>query len=285
MDVTLREGLREDAQVCGKICYEAFKSIAEEHNFPPDFPNAEAGIAAVGMLLEHPGFYGVVAQLDGRVVGSNFMDERSPIAGVGPITVDPAVQNQNIGRRLMQHILDRAAQRRYPGVRLVQAAYHMRSLSLYTKLGYNTRDTLSTMQGAPLNLTIPGYTVRVAKAADAEVCNQLCVRVHGHDRGGEVMDTIRRGSAMVVERGGRITGYTSGIAWFAHSVGETNEDLQALIGAARSFDGPGFLLPSRNAELMRWCLGHGLRVIQQMTLMTIGLYNEPTGAWLPSVLY
>jgi len=28
-----------------------------------------------------------------------------------------------------------------------------------------------------------------------------------------------------------------------------------------------------------------LRVTQTMTLMTIGLYNEPDGAWLPSVLY
>jgi len=25
--------------------------------------------------------------------------------------------------------------------------------------------------------------------------------------------------------------------------------------------------------------------VQQMTLMTIGLYNEPIGAYLPSVLY
>ena len=34
-----------------------------------------------------------------------------------------------------------------------------------------------------------------------------------------------------------------------------------------------------------WCLDHGLRVVQLMTLMTMGLYNEPGGAYLPSVLY
>ena len=65
----------------------------------------------------------------------------------------------------MQHVLDRATDRHFPGVRLVQAAYHARSLSLYTKLGYNTRETLSTMQGDPLNLQIPGYTVRAATTA------------------------------------------------------------------------------------------------------------------------
>jgi hypothetical protein len=57
-----------------------------------------------------------------------------------------------------------------------------------------------------------------------------------------------------------------------------------VIGAVREFEGPGFLLPARNADLYRWCLGCGLRVVQVMTLMTFGLYNEPAGACLPSVL-
>ena len=61
--------------------------------------------------------------------------------------------------------------------------------------------------------------------------------------------------------------------------------LKALIGAASEFAGPGFLLPARNAELYRWSLAHGLKVVQVMTLMTLGLYNEPAGAYLPSVLY
>jgi hypothetical protein len=32
-------------------------------------------------------------------------------------------------------------------------------------------------------------------------------------------------------------------------------------------------------------LNGGLRLVQQSTLMTIGLYNEPKGAWLPSIGY
>ncbi len=94
---------------------------------------------------------------------------------------------------------------------------------------------------------------------------------------------MREGSAHVAEHGGRITGYTTGIAFFAHSVGETNEDLKALIAAASEFAGPGFLLPARNGELYRWSLAHGLKVGQLMTLMTLGLYNEPAGAYLPSI--
>jgi hypothetical protein len=49
--------------------------------------------------------------------------------------------------------------------------------------------------------------------------------------------------------------------------------------------GPGFLLPSRNAEVLRWCLQNGLRIIMPMTLMSKGLYNDPAGAFLPSVIY
>jgi hypothetical protein len=89
----------------------------------------------------------------------------------------------------------------------------------------------------------------------------------------------------VVERGGRITGYASALAYFGHTTAETNLDLQALIASADSFGGPGILLPSRNSGVLRWCVAVGLRVVQPMTLMTLGLYNEPAGAWMPSVLY
>ena len=90
---------------------------------------------------------------------------------------------------------------------------------------------------------------------------------------------------LVVEHDGRITGYASGIGFFGHAVGETNADVQALIAAAREIADPGLLLPTRNTELFRWCLAHGLRVVQPLTLMAMGLYQEPRGAFLPSILY
>jgi len=285
MNVRLRRGTREDANTCGLICYAAFKAIADQHNFPPDFPSPAIATTLLSELLAHPNVYGVVAELDGRVVGSNFVDERSMIAGIGPITVDPAVQNRAVGRELMQQVLERVAQRRFPGVRLVQAAYHNRSLSLYAKLGFVAREPLSTMQGPPLTIRIPGYIVRPTTEGDLDACTQVCLKVHGHDRSGELLDAIKQGTATVVEHGDHITGYATAVAFFGHAVGETNEELKALIGAAPTFAGPGFLLPTRNGELFRWCLEHGLRVVQPMTLMSVGLYNEPAGAFLASVLY
>jgi hypothetical protein len=89
----------------------------------------------------------------------------------------------------------------------------------------------------------------------------------------------------VVTRSDRIVAYASGYGYGWHAVAETNEDMSALIGAAETFIGLGLIVPSRNGELLRWCLDNGLRIVQQSTLMTIGLYNEPAGAWLPSILY
>jgi predicted N-acetyltransferase YhbS len=285
MNVTLRPGTAADAERCGEICYNAFKAVADQHNFPPDFPSQEVTRGLLDRLLANPGFYSVVAEFDGTIVGSNFVDERSTIAGLGPITVDPAVQNRAVGRQLMQNALDRVKQRAFPGVRLLQAAYHNRSLSLYARLGFVAREPLSTMQGPALGVHIPGYSTRPATELDLGTCNEICAKVHGHDRAGELRNAIKETTATVVEHAGRIVGYSSSIAFFGHAVAETNEGLKALIGAAPAFGGPGFLVPTRNAELFLWCLERGLQVVQPMTLMSIGLYNEPAGAFLPSILY
>jgi len=285
MNLALRRGSHNDAEACGHIIYDAFKALADNHKFPPDFPSAEIATGRVSTLLSHPGIYGVVAELNDRIVGSNFLDERSSISGIGPISVDPTMQERGIGRRLMQDVLDRAAEQKFPGVRLLQAGFNNRSLCLYTMLGFRSREPISILQGKALNAKISGYDVRPATEADADACNRLCRQVHGHDRNGELIDAIRLRTASVVARGDRITGYTSAIAFFGHAVAETNADLMAMIAAAPEFGGPGFLVPTRNYELLSWCLGNRLRLVYQMTLMTIGLYSEPAGVWLPSVIY
>lgn len=283
--LVIRRATPADVEVCGRICFQAFTTLSNHHNFPPDISDPAVSIGILSMMFSHPGFFCVVAEHNAKVVGSNCLDERTPIAGVGPITVDPGAQNRAAGRQLMQAVMDRAAERKFAGIRLVQAAYHNRSLSLYAKLGFIVREPLSCMQGAAIHKTLPGYRVRPAQAEDLAACNDLCLRVHGHDRGGELYDAIQQSSAVVAESRGRITGYASSIAFFGHAVGETNEDLKALLAAATEFQGPGILVPTRNAALFRWCLENRLRVVQPMTLMTIGLYNEPAGAYLPSILF
>jgi hypothetical protein len=158
-------------------------------------------------------------------------------------------------------------------------------MSLYAKLGFEVREPFAAMQGDPLALQIPGRAVRRATRKDVVPCSALCSRVHGHNRAGEFQDAVDQAAASVVERDGRITGYTTGIGLFAHPVAETNQDLIALISAAERFSGTGFLVPLRNTELLCWCLRHGLQVVYTLNLMTVGFYQEPRGAFLASIGY
>ena len=121
MRLEIRPIAPADVSEAGRICHDAFRAIAVQHNFPPDFPDRDVATGVLSQLTAQPGFYGVVAALGGRIVGSNFVDERAPIVGLGPITVDPAAQNQGIGALLMRHMIERAAANRAAGLRLIQS--------------------------------------------------------------------------------------------------------------------------------------------------------------------
>ena len=285
LDLQLRAGSPTDAQVCGEICFQAFEIISTQHNFSSDFPNVEAACDFMLQLLARPDIYAVVAEVGGQVVGSNFLWSETIVAGIGPLSVSPSIQNATAGRHLMLAVIKRAWQQKFAGVRLVQAAYNNRSLALYTKLEFDVREPLVSMQGQALGLKIPGYSVRLATVDDLADCNLLCQQIHGFHRSQELDRAIQQGTATVVEQDNIITGYATSMGFFGHAVGTSNEDLQALIGAATSFTGQGFLLPTRNSQLFRWCLQHGLQIVQPMTLMSLGFYKQPAGAFLPSILF
>ncbi len=281
----IRRATADDAVACGRIMWDAFETFATAHNFPiepgsPEFTNFQ-----MRAMLSTQGIVGLVAERDGDILGSALQDERGAIIGVGPVSVDPGIRDGRVGRALMEALLQRCRERDVAGVRLVQTAYNYRSLSLYAKLGFAVREPLSVFQGSPNAAGVPGTTVRPAIPDDVDACDNICRRVHGHDRHAEVQGAVERGMASVVERGGEITGYTTGSGYIGHAVGQTDDDIIALLGAAEEFVGLGVLAPSRNTRLMSWCLESGLRLVQQSTLMTIGLYNEPQGVWLPSIGY
>ena len=282
--VHIRPATTADAADCARICFEAFAAIADRHGFPRDFDDTSEAAGLISSLIEDPRFFGVVAVGDGEIVGSNFLDERSTVASVGPVTVAPDIQNEGIGRRLMMAVLDRAREQHISAIRLVQSAYHTRSLGLYAKMGFDARDSFAVVQGSPPRYAGP-VTVRPADESDLPACDTLCRRVHGIDRHDHVSDGVAARSARVAQRGGRITGYTTGVGLFGHSVAETTADLQALIADAEHYGGTGFLVPMRNTGLLRWCLHGGLRVVSTMNLMTMGEFHEPDGAYLASVGY
>jgi predicted N-acetyltransferase YhbS len=286
-EVTLRPAEPGDAEKLARIVFEAFGDIHDYHRFQRDFPALEAAAAMMAAWVPHPSVWGVVAEIEGEVVGSNFLDERDPIRGVGPITIDPKAQNAGVGRRLMEAVIERGQDA--PGIRLLQDGFHMRSLSLYTRLGFDVKASCTVMQGEPRGEPVAGVEVRPLAEDDLEDCEALCKKVHGFGRTSALRDSSHGPATPVAAlRDGRIVAYASGLTFWplSHGVAENEQDMEALLlGGAAEVDEPLSLLVPLQSTLFRWCLEQGLRAVKPMNLMARGSYQEPRGAWFPSVIY
>lgn len=281
---TVRGFRSSDVAVAGEICYSAFRKIAEAHGFIPDFPSPQVAAGLLESLASRPDVVGLVAEHHGEVIGSNFV-MLGDVGGIGPITVKPDSQDSGAGRLLMEATIAEGSRRHCKSHRLVQAAYHTRSLSLYAKLGFDAVEPLAVLQGAAIHKKVANNIVRKATATDIPAAAALCKQLHGISRELEIRLAVNQGTARVVERAGIVVGYTTQMAFFGHSVAQDASALCSLIADAEEFAGPGILVPIRNSEVFQWSLNNGLRVMQTMTLMSRGPYEKPYGAYLPSVLF
>jgi GNAT superfamily N-acetyltransferase len=289
MRVHIRRPTNADIEACGRVIYDAFKGIADHHGFPPDFYSVQATMRVASFFIDHPSIFSVVAEVEGEVVGTSFLDERDAIHGVGGVAVDPPLQGRGIGRRLIEAVLARG--RSAVGIRLVQEAYNTSSMSLYAALGFEIKEPLVSVRGKPKSQRLARSEVRPMVSADLETCAALCRSIHGYERTHELHDALHAApvsSAFVSLRQGRIVAYTYTVFRnLAHGVAETETDMRALIlgvGATRA-EPFAFFLPTRQASLFRWCLSEGFRVVKPATLMAIGAYQEPRGCYFPSGLY
>ena len=67
MTARIRAATEADAEPCGRIIFEAFKGIAEQHAFPLDFPSPEIAVQLAQSFIADAWIFGVVAEKDGRV--------------------------------------------------------------------------------------------------------------------------------------------------------------------------------------------------------------------------
>jgi GNAT superfamily N-acetyltransferase len=276
----------QHARELGSICFEAFKELQDRACGTRDFPTVEIAQQVLGMLVEREDFYSVSALDNGRLVGSNFLSLMDPVAGVGPITVDPSYQGQGLGRILMQDVIDYARRHNIAQVRLMQDSFNVASLSLYASLGFDVKVPVAFMQAAPLAQA--DDSVRPIAEPDLPVIEELSERIYKNSRRNEVATAAPYGfAALLRERQGRITGYLlPGI--FGHGVAETEEDALALVGEAARRLPPEiarFFCPLTESSFYRRALQADCRVIKVMNYMTIGPYEHPDEVWMPSVLW
>jgi predicted N-acetyltransferase YhbS len=289
MSFMIRPIEQNDAESCGKIGYEAHKAISSAHGYPSEQPSEEFGVGLIRRLLGNPNSWGVLAERQGKTLGSIFLHRfpPSPVAVIGPLTVDPSAEG-GVGRILMDAALTQARKQKHDQVRLVQSPSHIRSFVLYTKSGFTLREPLFLMEGQPIkggNTTSSAKVHLVSDDNDISVCNKLCKSVYGFSREMELRQAKDQGVATMIEQGGVITGYAAGIGIFGHAVAKSNEELKALIANASAILGPGFFAPARNYELINWLLENGFQIGWPANLMSIGPYQEPLTPFLPSLAY
>ena len=288
MDLTIRSIRQADAETCGKIGFQAHKAISSAHGYPSEQPSFEFAAGMIKTLLANPNSWGALAERDGKILGSIFLHifPHSPVAAIGPLTVDPSAEG-GVGRALMEASLMEARKRDYDQVRLIQSPSHLRSFVLYTKCGFTLREPLFLMHGNPVpSILGKKHDVRAAGSEDISACNEICISVHGFSREIELRQAIDQRVAIVnIDNTGSITGYAAGIGFFGHAVAKTNEVLKALVANASAILGPGFFVPGRNFDLLRWLLDAGFRIVWPANLMTVGNYQDPTAPFLPSIAY
>ena len=289
MSLIIRPVEQNDIESCGKIGYEAHKTISSAHGYPSEQPSEEFGIEQIRKILGNPNSWGVLAEQHGKILGSIFLHTfpPSPVAVIGPLTVHPSAEG-GIGKILMDAALTQAHKQNHDQIRLVQSPSHVRSFILYTKSGFTLREPLFLMQGQPLkggNNTGSGNVRLVRDDNDVFVCNELCKSLYGFSREMELRQAEDQGVATMIERDGIITGYAAGIGIFGHAVAKSNEDLKTLIANASTILGPGFFAPARNHEVINWLLQNRFQIGWPANLMTIGPYQEPPRPFLPSLAY
>ena len=274
----------EEIPVLSRICHEAFSALHDRFGIERDIPDATVGEMIISQVVKRPDYTGVMALLDGKIVGSNFLVQADEVAGVGPITVDPAVQSKGIGRALMQWAIDEARRRGIRQTRLFQEALNTTSLSLYTSLGFAWRDSAAMMQALPAGQEDP--TIRPLTADDLPAIAALSQAAYGFSRVQDAAQLIEwQVPGFVRLRDGRPVAYFFATL-FGHAGAETDEDLLALASAAARCLPPPlarYICPMGRPGLYRKALASGHRTCKLLSYMSLGEYVAPTGPHFPSI--
>lgn len=285
VSTTVRPIVLEDASVVGEIMACAFNDVFQRHGFPPPFPSIEAGRHLAALYAVYSETQGLVAERNGRIVGSGFVHVRGDKAGIGPVTVDPEAQGSGAGRAIMYRLLEES--RACSSVRLTQDAFNNVSFSLYSKLGFVPRDVvlaLAAQEPRPQAVANEGK-VRLMTAADLDGVAVLDTRVTGLARRCDLDLLLGFGPHLVCERANRIVGYLcrlsiGDVSYLGPAAAEEPDDLKSLLYHAAQMPGRRAArigLHASQPELVQYAMESGYAVVNLSTYMVRGDWQPPNG--------
>jgi len=266
----------------------AFYDVALRHAQPPVVRTPADARGYVRHLLTFDPLGGLVAEVDGEVVGMAWLHARGPVATLGPLAVDPDMQGRGIGRALLARCIELAGPR-VPQLRLVHESYNAASLGLYLRAGFRVVAPLVELELAPDvragAVTPSSARLRDAVAADRALLVERDSRAFGASRPQNVDLYLRRGRALVAERGTATAGYAFGIgfgrvAYLGSASAEDGEVLLELLASlATALQGDGTavraLVPAGDRRLVDGLLGIGFRVLRACHYMVRGGGTAP----------
>lgn len=279
-ELWLRAAVAGDAADCVSIQQAA---LAQETaaGARPHAP-AEAGREQAWFrhLIGSPQAAGWAAQVDGRCAGFALTATQGGLHWLVSLFVDPAMQGQGLGRRLLECALGPPAERRLPVATFVDAA-SARAQGLYRSMGLHTVACALALSGSPQGVPSEGaLALRTVGAADADAIEALDAALGVGPRPGEHAFWRANGWACrsLVSGSGEWQGYA---VWSDEgrlgplAVRQAEALPAALAACLRAMAGAGqaqarLLVPGENRAARAWLVDNGFRPAGMEVLMTDG---------------
>jgi GNAT superfamily N-acetyltransferase len=286
--VVIRPCEERDVERAGDVNFVAFHDVALRHGMSPTVTTPADCRSYVRHLLSFEPLGGIVAEDGGEIVGMAWVHPRGSVATIGPVAVDPVAQGRGIGRALLARCIE-AAGSRTPQVRLVHESYNTTALGLYLREGFRVvapllEFDLAACQRVDVPPAAAGVRVREAIAGDRTRLVDRDARGFGAQRPQSVDLYLRRGRAIVAERGSTLAGYAFGIGfrglgYLGSAAADDVELLVVLLAMLAADMAPRFalrvLMPATDRRLVDGMLGVGFRVFRACQYLVRGGGTAP----------
>jgi len=185
-----------------------------------------------------PECHPVVAEADGRVVGTGVGTANGTVGWVGTIWVEPAFRGAGLGRALTQEVIDglEAA-----GCRTLLLVATDEGLPLYERMGFALQTRYRILEASGVRAGAAGETrVRAFEARNLETMLELDRLATGEDRGHVIRRFAAADSTKVLEVDGAVRGYVVRAPWGGGAtVASSPADALKILDSRRRASGPG----------------------------------------------
>jgi predicted N-acetyltransferase YhbS len=179
----------------------------------------------------------VIAEIDGRLVGTGVGTANGRVGWVGTIWVDPDHRGAGLGRALTQAVIDRLEA---SGCRTLVLVATDQGLPLYERMGFELQTRYRILEAPGLDATTdaPDAAVRAFGTADLPAVLDLDRAATGEDRAHAIRRFASPGTAKVLEVAGAIRGSVIRAPWGGGATVATNvTDAIRLLDARRRASG------------------------------------------------